>query len=66
MYDAEIEFKNHITQIGVDNGIYDKNGTALISDINAAPQVKGPAPVKSLAFGKIHTKWAPEIQKYSQ
>ena len=59
MYDAENEFKEHINHIGVEKGVYDQNGNSLVGDSMPAPQVaKGPAPVKTLAFGKIHTKTA--------
>ena len=59
VYDAEQEFKENINHIGVARGIYDESGNALVGDDMPAPQVaKGPAPVKSLAFGKIHTKAA--------
>ena len=57
VYDAEQEFKEHITQIGVENGIYDEDGNAIVPGQPKKPQVaKGPAPIKTLAFGKIHTK----------
>ena len=59
VYDAEQQFKENINHIGVARGIYDESGNALVGDSTPAPQVaKGPAPVKTLAFGKIHTKAA--------
>ena len=59
VYDAEQQFKDNIKHIGVARGIYDESGNALVGENMPAPQVaKGPAPVKTLAFGKIHTKAA--------
>ena len=59
VYDAEQQFKENIKHIGVARGIYDESGNALVGENKPAPQVaKGPAPVKTLAFGKIHTKAA--------
>ena len=57
VYDAENKFKENITKIGIERGVYDKYGNPIMegetTKPSTAPQQKV---VKTLAFGKIHAK----------